>query len=116
LTRGTVVVEAALRSGALNTARHARDQGRPLMAVPGPVTSVQSAGCHEIIREWGAICVTSAGDVTELLAFGDGAAAGRRRGPVAPRDQLDPVTGKVLDAVPARLGWGPARIAIAAGV
>ena len=58
LSRGTVVVEAALRSGALNTARHARDQRRPLMAVPGPVTSAQSAGCHEAIREWGAICVT----------------------------------------------------------
>lgn len=52
LSRGTVVVEAALRSGALSTARHARDQGRPLMAVPGPVTSAQSAGCHEIIRDW----------------------------------------------------------------
>jgi DNA processing protein len=115
LTRGTVVVEAALRSGALNSARHARDQGRPLMAVPGPVTSAQSAGCHEIIREWGAVCVTSARDVTELLAFGDEAPAARR-GPAAPRDQLDPVTGKVLDAVPARLGWGPARIAVAAGV
>ena len=44
LSRGTVVVEAALRSGALNTARHAYDQGLPLMAVPGPVTSAQSAG------------------------------------------------------------------------
>ena len=67
LSRGTVVVEAALRSGALNTARHAYDQGRPLMAVPGPVTSAQSAGCHEAIREWGAVCVTGARDVMELL-------------------------------------------------
>ena len=60
LSRGTVVVEAALRSGALNTARHARDQNRPLMAVPGPVTSAASAGCHLVIRDWGAVCVTSA--------------------------------------------------------
>ncbi len=67
LTRGTVVVEAGLRSGALNTARHARDLHRPVMAVPGPVTSEVSAGCHKIIREWGAICVTSAQDVLELL-------------------------------------------------
>ena len=52
LSCGTVVVEAALRSGALNTARHARDLCRPLMAVPGPVTSDMSQGCHEIIREW----------------------------------------------------------------
>jgi len=58
LSGGTVVVEAALRSGALSTARHARDLCRPLMAVPGPVTSDLSAGCHEIIREWGAVCVT----------------------------------------------------------
>ncbi len=67
LSRGTVVVEAGLRSGALNTARHARDLGRPLMAVPGPVTSDVSAGCHKIMREWGAVCVTGAADVIEML-------------------------------------------------
>jgi DNA processing protein len=67
LSRGTVVVEAGMRSGALNTARHARDLGRPVMAVPGPVTSDVSAGCHKIIREWGAVCVTGAHDVIELL-------------------------------------------------
>jgi predicted Rossmann fold nucleotide-binding protein DprA/Smf involved in DNA uptake len=61
------VVEAGLRSGALNTARHARDLHRPVMAVPGPVTSEVSAGCHKIIREWGAVCVTGAHDVLELL-------------------------------------------------
>jgi len=54
LSGGTVVVEAGERSGALNTARHAAQLGRPLMAVPGPVTSAQSAGCHRIIREWDA--------------------------------------------------------------
>jgi DNA processing protein len=116
LSRGTVVVEAALRSGALNTARHAHDQGRPLMAVPGPVTSPQSAGCHEAIREWGAVCVTSARDVMELLEFGADEPAERQRGPVLPRDMLGPVDTRVLEAVPARAGRGPARIAIAAGV
>ena len=117
LSRGTVVVEAALRSGALNTARHACDQGRPLMAVPGPVTSAQSAGCHEAIREWGAVCVTSARDVMELLEFsGDEPPSGQRRGPVLARDLLGPVDTQVLEAVPARTGRGPARIAIAAGV
>ena len=116
LSRGTVVVEAALRSGALNTARHAHDQARPLMAVPGPVTSAQSAGCHEAIREWGAICVTGAQDVVELLSFGEDGPAERRRGPVLSRDLLDPVTSRVLDAVPARAGRGPARIAATAGV
>lgn len=68
LSRGTVVVEAGHRSGALNTARHARDAGRPVMAVPGPVMSDMSAGCHKIIREWGAVCVTGARDVIELLS------------------------------------------------
>ena len=116
LSRGTVVVEAALRSGALNTARHAHDQGRPLMAVPGPVTSAQSAGCHETIREWGAVCVTSARDVMELLEFSGDVPAERQHGPALPRDLLGPVETRVLEAVPARAGRGPARIAIAAGV
>jgi len=116
LSRGTVVVEAARRSGALNTARHARDQGRPLMAVPGPVTSTLSAGCHEIIRDWGAVCVTGAWDVMEVLSFPGDEPPGRARGPVLPRDALDPVTRQVLEAVPARAGRGPARIAVVAGV
>ena len=116
LSRGTVVVEAALRSGALNTARHARDQNRPLMAVPGPVTSALSAGCHQIIRDWGAVCVTGAHDVMEALSFPDDEAPGHARGPVLPRDELDPVMRRVLEAVPARAGRGPARIAVAAGV
>lgn len=118
LSRGTVVVEAALRSGALNTARHARDLGRPLMAVPGPVTSAASAGCHLAIREWGAECVTGAADVLGQLSFGadDLAGAPMGRGPVLPRDELDPVSRGVLEAIPARTGWGPARIAVSAGV
>jgi len=116
LSRGTVVVEAALRSGALNTARHACDQGRPLMAVPGPVTSAVSAGCHEIIRDWGAVCVTGAQDVMEVIAFPGDEPPGRARGPVLPRDALDPVTRRVLEAVPGRAGRGPARVAVMAGV
>jgi DNA processing protein len=120
LSRGTVVVEAARRSGALNTARHAHDLGRPLMAVPGPVTSTQSAGCHEAIRDWGAVCVTSAHDVMQMLEFAaEGPAereSGRPRKPVLARDLLDPDSTRVLEAVPARAGKGPARIAIAAGV
>jgi DNA processing protein len=63
LTSATVVVEAAARSGALTTAQHANDLGRPLMAVPGPVTSAQSAGCHTLLRDMGAILVTSAREI-----------------------------------------------------
>ena len=116
LSCGTVVVEAALRSGALSTARHARDQCRPLMAVPGPVTSDLSAGCHEIIREWGAVCVTGARDIIEVVSPSGEGLGPRRRGPACPRDSLDPVTRAVLEAVPARTGSGPAAVAVTAGV
>jgi DNA processing protein len=68
LATGTLVVEAGERSGAVNTARHARDLGRRLMAVPGPVTSDQSAGCHRIIRDWQGTLVTNAAEVIEHLS------------------------------------------------
>jgi len=116
LARGTVVVEAALRSGALNTARHARDLCRPVMAVPGPVTSEQSAGCHELIRDFGAMCVTTADDVLAHISPGEGASAGPRLGPAVDRDRLSPVATAVLEQVPLRGGRGPASIAARAGV
>jgi DNA processing protein len=117
LTCGTVIVEAGERSGALNTARHAAELGRPLMAVPGPVTSAQSAGCHQIIREWGATLVTRATDITEMLSpLGAYGAATPRPGPASPRDELDTDSARVLDALPARGGVGPSTIAAEAGV
>ena len=67
----TVVVEAGWRSGSLNTAGHAAELGRPLGAVPGPVTSASSAGCHRLLREFDAQCVTCVDDVRELLGIGD---------------------------------------------
>jgi DNA processing protein len=75
LVAGTLVVEAAQRSGALNTARHARDLGRPLMAVPGPITSDLSAGCHTVIRDWQGMLVTSAPEVIHALTQTDPALA-----------------------------------------
>jgi DNA processing protein len=63
----TVVVEAAARSGALNTARQAAILLRPVGAVPGPVTSASSAGCHGLVREGAATLVTSVGDVLDLV-------------------------------------------------
>jgi DNA processing protein len=122
LSRGTVVVEAALRSGALNSAKHARELCRPVMAVPGPVASDNSAGCHELIRNYGAICVTCAVDVLADVTFpgeptaGTDAGLGLRSGPATPRDLLDPVTAAVLEEVPVRGGRGPASIAVRAGV
>lgn len=80
LTTGTVVVEAAWRSGALNTANWARQLHRPLMGVPGPVTSITSAGVHDLIREGAAVLVTSGCDVLELVSpAGDNLAPGRPR-------------------------------------
>jgi DNA processing protein len=119
LSRGTLIVEAALRSGALNTARHARDLNRPVMAVPGPITSEQSAGCHELIRESAAACVTGARDVLELVAaLGEPEATGAAVAsePAVPADGLDPVTRSVLRAVAQRTGRGPATIATIAQV
>ncbi|APY86120.1 DNA-protecting protein DprA [Streptomyces alfalfae] len=100
LTRGTVVVEATYRSGALATARSAQELGRFAMGVPGPATSALSGGVHELLRGSG-VLVTDAAEVVELV--GDmGELAPERRGPVLPRDLLDPGAARVLAAVPAR--------------
>ena len=127
LASGTLVVEAAQRSGAVNTARHARDLSRRLMAVPGPITSDLSAGCHQVIREWQGTLVTSAAEVIEHLSpVGASSAAepgtviqlaGRRQAPpVLPRDLLDLESAKVLDAMPRRGGIGTVRVAQRAGL
>ncbi|WP_128435187.1 DNA-processing protein DprA [Streptomyces cyaneus] len=100
LTRGTVVVEAALRSGSLVTARAAQRLGRHTMGVPGPATSGLSAGVHELLRG-DAVLVTDAAEVVELV--GDmGELAPERRGPVLPRDLLEPGARRVLAALPGR--------------
>ncbi|WP_236239758.1 DNA-processing protein DprA [Streptomyces sp. CC228A] len=114
LTRGTLVVEAAHRSGALATAREAQRLNRHTMGVPGPATSALSAGVHELLRG-GATLVTDADDITELVgAIGDLAPA--RRGPVLPRDLLDPATVRVLEALPpAGRPASPSDVATEAG-
>jgi DNA processing protein len=133
LATGTLVVEAGQRSGAVNTARYARDLRRRLMAVPGPITSDLSAGCHQVIREWQGALVTSAAEVIEHLSpvgepaigapqdtAGPGAVvqlAGRRQAPlVLPRDLLDLESARVLDAMPRRGGVGTVRVAQRAGL
>lgn len=63
----TVVVEAGWRSGSLTTSEQAATLGRGLGAVPGPITSVASAGCHRLIRDFQAQLVTSADEAFELL-------------------------------------------------
>ncbi|MFB7372954.1 DNA-processing protein DprA [Streptomyces sp. NPDC056222] len=113
LTRGTVVVEAEYRSGSLVTARNAHRLGRHTMGIPGPVTSGLSAGVHELLRGE-ATLVTDAAEVIELVgAMGQLAPA--RRGPVLPRDLLDPHTARVLEALPAGRPTRAPQIADRAG-
>ena len=100
LTRGTVVVEAALRSGALNTANWATRLHRPLMGLPGPVTSAPSQGVHQLIRSGAATLVTGPEDVLELVGHAGDDLTERQRGPDGPRDRLSARQRQVLDAVP----------------
>ena len=67
LSRGTLVVEAAFRSGSLRTAREAASLYRTVMAIPGPITSPTSDGCHRLIQERCAEIVTSPADAIELM-------------------------------------------------
>ncbi|WP_411101671.1 DNA-processing protein DprA [Streptomyces sp. cmx-4-9] len=114
LTRGTVVVEAAHRSGSLVTARRAQDLGRFTMGVPGPATSGLSAGVHELLRGGAATLVTDAADVVELV--GDmGELTPERRGPVLARDLLAPQTARVLEALPAGRPADVGAVALASG-
>jgi DNA processing protein len=114
LTRGTVVVEAALRSGSLSTARHARRLGRLVMGVPGPVTSGLSAGVHELLREEGCV-VTDAAEVIELIGS-MGELAPKRQGPAVPRDVLPGEAALVLDALPGRGSAEAAQLARSVGI
>src|SRR5690606_9795532 len=67
LAEVTVVVEAGRRSGSLNTATTAANLGRGVAAVPGPITSAMSSGCHDLIRDGKAVLVTSWPDVRGLM-------------------------------------------------
>lgn len=115
LSLGTVVVEAALRSGSLATAGRARELHRHVMVVPGSVLSAQSAGVHRELRDGSATCVTGVADVLDVVGrLGDDAAV-EERGPEHPRDALEPLARQVLEAVPLREPATETAIALAAG-
>lgn len=124
LSTGTVVVEAAGRSGAANTAAHCVTQGRPLMAVPGSVDSPMSVGCHALIRrdQDPALLVTS---VEDVLAVVGGIGERTETSPPASTgkddvraelDLLDPVARRVFDGLPARRFARPDEVAARCGV
>jgi DNA processing protein len=118
LARATVVVEANLRSGSLTTAKAAREHHLPVGAVPGPVTSMTSAGCHALLRETDAVLVTDAAEVAELAArIGDDLLPDRvASSPSVPGDDLDPESYRVWSAVPLRGGAPLDRLASTGGV
>jgi DNA processing protein len=68
LAKSTLVVEAAFRSGSLRTARDAAELMKPVMAIPGPINSPSSEGCHRLIGERAAELVTSVADAIELIS------------------------------------------------
>lgn len=114
LSSATVVVEAGLRSGAASTAAWARALGRMVCAVPGPVTSMASAGCHQLIRS-GAELVTRSDEIVELVGRA-GEFADEQPRPSDPLDGLSETELKVFEALPGRGARTPDQIAVSAGL
>lgn len=114
LAGAAVVVEAGLRSGAANTAAWARALGRIVGAVPGPVTSSASSGCHALLRS-GAEVITRAEDVVELVGR-IGELASEQAHPVSPLDGLSDEERRVYEALPGRGSATVDEIAVAAAV
>lgn len=100
LTAGTVVVEAAIRSGALNTARWADSLSRAAMGVPGPIGSALSQGVHERIREGAMTLVSNGAQVLELVGAPGEHLLEVPWEPPKPRDSLSIRQRQILDAVP----------------
>ena len=88
--RATVVVEAGFRSGSINTAGHANELDRPVGAIPGPINSTRSAGCHRLIKERRAELICTPSDLEELL--------GLRSREVASEFQLSGLQTRALDS------------------
>ena len=114
LAGATVVVEAGARSGAANTAAWARALGRPVCAVPGPVTSSASVGCHALLRA-GANVITRTEDLIELVGHAGELAPDESR-PVSALDGLGDTDKRVYDALPARGSRTADEVAVAAGL
>lgn len=115
LAHVVVVVEAGHRSGALGTAGRAAGLGVVVAAVPGPITSPASYGAHRLLRE-GAVCVTSAEEVVELLEPIGSAPAAEPPIPRAAYDGLSASDLRVFDALPLRQGAAVTSVGRVAGL
>lgn len=115
LTQVTVIVEAAVRSGARNTVTWANCLNRVVAAVPGSVYSAQSYTPHRLVREAEAVLVTSAAEVLELLTP-LGAGVSRARSEHRVTDDLSPEQLAVFEAVPARGGLSAGEVSLRSGV
>jgi len=116
-TRGTVVVEAAARSGAAQTMGRVLALNRVAMVVPGPVTSAMSVGCHEILRgDPQARLVTGIAHVLDEVGRVGEYLADPARGPERPWDNLDEDSALVLEAMPAQRAITPDEVAARAGL
>lgn len=116
LATGTVVVEAGLRSGARSTVTAALALNRPVGAVPGPVTSMVSAGCHEDIRAGRAAVVTDAAEVAELFGVLGQDLAEAKQGEILPSDALDPETFRVWQSLRVRRATSVDSLSTSAGL
>lgn len=112
---GTIVVEAGRRSGSLNTASTAGDLGREVLAVPGPVTSAMSVGCHDAISHHRAALITRWSDAAALLGPLVPAASPHRPGD-RQLDGLDLVSCRVYDALPAEGALSVDQVSIDAAI
>lgn len=116
LTAGTVVVEAGRRSGARRTAAVAAALGRVVMAVPGPVTSALSVGCHVLLREEDALLVTRTEEVVEAIGRIGADLAPPLPMPSRPTDGLSAELLAVYEALPARAPRHAEQLITDAGV
>ncbi|HSL09555.1 MAG TPA: DNA-processing protein DprA, partial [Pseudonocardiaceae bacterium] len=116
LAAGTVVVEAGVRSGARRTATAAAVLGRVVMAVPGPITSALSVGCHLLVRDEQAVLVTRVAEVIEAVGRIGTDLAPPLNTPHRRTDGLSPELLAVYDALPARACRHPEQLVRDSGV